>query len=467
MALSARGQHFAAEGEGQLIWTVIKDLWDPKTNPDGYVSLGVAENSLMHEELSNYIHENISLPLNGLTYGDGGAGSRELQAAMARFLTRKLKPVVTIQAFHITVTNGVSTAIEHVSSIFADQEDAFLLGQPYYGAFPHDIELRTGVELVPVPFDGKDPLSLDGVRAYEKAIEACHKKGQRVAGLMLCNPHNPLGRCYSREVIIELMKLCQKHKIHLVSDEIYANSVWRTSDPEDSTVIPFTSLSSIPTEAIIDPALIHMLYGISKDFGANGLRIGCIVSQHNAGLRKAMIPLSIYSYASSLSESIVTQLLSDDEYVDWYITENNSRLKANYELLTAWARKHKIPYAKGSNAAFFLWVDFGKILSTSSISKQHQQNGQATVQIQDSPAGTSNVERVNEASRLTATINDALLEEKVFLATGTSFGSEEPGWFRIVFSQQHDILKEGLRRIEKSLKLDDDLSRNEMAKDIA
>jgi 1-aminocyclopropane-1-carboxylate synthase len=58
MALSRRGQHFVEEAGGQLIWTVIKDLWHPESNPNGYVSLGVAENSLMHEELSKYIYRN-------------------------------------------------------------------------------------------------------------------------------------------------------------------------------------------------------------------------------------------------------------------------------------------------------------------------------------------------------------------------------------------------------------------------
>jgi aspartate/methionine/tyrosine aminotransferase len=342
MALSRRGQHFVEEAGGQLIWTVIKDLWHPESNPNGYVSLGVAENSLMHEELSKYINDHVKLSLKGLTYGDGGAGSRELQASMARFLTRKLKPIIPFEASHITITNGVSTAIEHVSSIFADPGDVFLLGQPHYTAFIHDIELRPGVEVVRVPFGSTDPLSLEAVQAYKSVIEACHAKGQKVAGLMLCNPHNPLGRCYPREVIVELMKLCEKHKIHLVSDEIYANSVWRNDDQEDASVIPFTSLSSISTDGIIDPALTHILYGVSKDFGANGLRIGCIVSQHNDELRKAIVALAIYSYASSLAESIVAQLLSDDKYVDWYIAENNSRLKANYDLVTNWARKHNV-----------------------------------------------------------------------------------------------------------------------------
>ena len=45
----------------------------------------------------------------------------------------------------------------------------------------------------------------------------------------------------------------------------------------------------------------------------------------------------------------------------------------------------------------------------------------------------------------------ALVREKVFLASGKVFGSEKPGWFRIVFSHQKELLEEGLRRIVRAL----------------
>ena len=58
------------------------------------------------------------------------------------------------------------------------------------------------------------------------------------------------------------MKFCQRHKIHLISDEIYALSVWR--NPEIPNAITFTSVLSIDPTGIIDPGLIHVLWGMSK-----------------------------------------------------------------------------------------------------------------------------------------------------------------------------------------------------------
>ncbi len=58
------------------------------------------------------------------------------------------------------------------------------------------------------------------------------------------------------------MKLCQRHKIHLISDEIYALSVWQ--NPEVPDAVTFESILSINPTGIIDPGLVHVLWGMSK-----------------------------------------------------------------------------------------------------------------------------------------------------------------------------------------------------------
>lgn len=58
------------------------------------------------------------------------------------------------------------------------------------------------------------------------------------------------------------MELCQKHRIHLISDEIYAISVFKNREVPDAPT--FVSVLSIDMTGIIDPALVHVLWGISK-----------------------------------------------------------------------------------------------------------------------------------------------------------------------------------------------------------
>lgn len=128
-------------------------------------------------------------------------------------------------------------------------------------------------------FGDVDPFSMDAILKYEEALVEAQNSGVPIRALFLCSPHNPLGdysskgcfcnrsndlqgRCYPRDVLVGLMKFCQQHKIHLISDEIYALSVWQ--NPEVPDAVSFESVLSIDTNGIIDPDLVHVLWGMSK-----------------------------------------------------------------------------------------------------------------------------------------------------------------------------------------------------------
>lgn len=75
--------------------------------------------------------------------------------------------------------------------------------------------------------------------------------------------NHPLGQCYPRETLVALLRLCAAKGIHLISDEIYALSVYsynRDDRPSES----FTSIRAIDFTGIIDPRQVHVLYGMSK-----------------------------------------------------------------------------------------------------------------------------------------------------------------------------------------------------------
>jgi aspartate/methionine/tyrosine aminotransferase len=424
--LSARAQEHAKDSPRNLIWKVLSDQWDPESNRNGFVSIGVAENRLMHEELREYLARTINIETSAFTYGNGPVGTHRIRDAMARFLTKHLKPREPIQRSHLMVTNGVSHAIEHLSWAFANEGDAFLLGQPYYGSIVADIALRPGVEVIEVGFGDVDPMCVEAVQYYEQAIQVAAKRNVKVKGLMLCSPHNPLGRCYPVDALIAYLKLCAKYDIHLVSDEIYALSTWTNKEDTHPPAVPFKSVLSFDLARYIDPARVHVLWGTSKDFGANGLRVGCIVSQHNDALLRALIPVAIYSSISGISDHAVANILEDDEWTDDYIQTNQQRLSTAYSHVVAFLRKYEIEYTPGPDAAFFLWVDLGK-----AYLKRHPDR--------------------KDSSDITQEVMDLMLEHKVFLASGAVFGSETPGVFRIVFSHPREYMNKALQRIVTAL----------------
>jgi aspartate/methionine/tyrosine aminotransferase len=435
--LSARGAKAAGPGKTQIIWDVINNLYDAETNLDGYVSLGIAENALMHREMAQYIKKSFDLPEVALTYGDGASGSKRLRAAVSHFVNRHFNPIYPVKPEHLSISNGVTTSIEGCAFALGDHGDGFLLGQPYYGSFPGDLGDRAGVKAISVKFGNVDPFDVEAVSKYEDALLRSEKAGTKVKALILCNPHNPLGRCYSRETLVACMRLCQKHRIHLISDEIYALSTWHNPEYPDATT--FTSVLAIDTKDIIAPELVHVQWGLSKDFGANGLRIGCVISQHNPRMISALMAHGLYTFPSSPSDHIACSILENDEWTDWYIQENQKRLSQNYALTIKFLKAHDVPYYPASNAAFFVWIDLGTVVRRRTFSKDGLTLNDLSLDDGDN----------NEYPQITADIMSKLLAQKVFLASGEAFGSERPGWFRIVFSHPKEYLENGLRRVLK------------------
>lgn len=428
MALAVRAQVEATASNRALIWQVYNNSWDPITNPDGFVNIGVAENRLMHKELIERISEVPTAPEHSLTYGEGPKGSRRLRQTLSNFLSKQLHTTIPIKPEHIIITNGVSAAIEHCAWAFTNPGEAWLLGQPHYGAFRSDITGRFGAKLLTVPFGDLDPMSAEAVPCYEKALLDAQNKGVKVKALMLCNPHNPLGRCYSKAALLEYLKLCEKYQLHLVSDEVYALSIWDNED--DPKAVKFTSILSFDLQGLIDPSLVHALWGVSKDFGANGLRLGCIISQSNPSFHDSLVLSTIHSYASGLADHVVAELLEDETWTEQYGCTNQSKISDAFRRTTRFLQGHGISYAPGSNAGFFVWVNLGE-----TYLKSHT---------------------LGDEDDLTTVIMDALWNQKVFLASGASFGSEKPGFFRITFSHPWEYLEEGLNRILKALELDQD-----------
>ncbi|CVL06302.1 related to 1-aminocyclopropane-1-carboxylate synthase [Fusarium mangiferae] len=418
--LSKRGEVFATPASKMPMLDVVNDLWHAETNPGGYISLGVAENTLMHKELIRHITQNFSVDSHALTAGDGFTGSHRLRNTLARFINRHFSPFEDITRDQVIVTSGVGQAIE--LSGFALCDRASLVYLTVYRA-----------KIVGVSFGDVDPFSIETVNYYEKALEEAEKQGIRVRVFLLCNPHNPLGRCYTPEVLKAYMQFCQKHNLHLISDEVYALSVWK--NPEAPGATEFTSALAINPDGLIDRDLLHVLWGMGKDFGSCGLRIGCLISRNEAFLR-ACEANSYFSGPSSLADLTTARVLSDDAFIENYVKTNRLRLAENYKLTTEFLKSRKIPYKEGSNAGLFVWADLFQPL-----------RAQIDVTLQEEGMGGP-----GEALRtLESSLQDTLLQHKIFLALGADFGSDVPGWFRIVFAHEATYLKLGLERMTKAI----------------
>ncbi|OOQ81704.1 aspartate aminotransferase [Penicillium brasilianum] len=410
--VSDRGKGLAAQRPSFL--AVLSDQWSPSSNPNGIVNLGLAENTLMHAEMVGFINSHLQTNAHALTYGDGFSGSHNLKESLCRFMNRQFSPRTALCPSHLVITSGVSNALECCAWGLADLGDFFMVGRPYFNAFRTTFGNRPGVQLLEVDFGEIDPFSIAAVQKYERALTEAISKGLCIKALVLCSPHNPLGRCYPEHVLKEYLKFCSRNGLHLISDEIYALSVW--DNPRLPNAPGFRSVLSINQEGIIDPSFVHTVWGLSKDFGATGLRIGCLVSQSNKLFLEAAEGISLYNIPSSLADQVTASLLLDDSFVKKYIATNRARLAGSYHFATKWLRTHGIPYLE-CNAAFFIWINLRAVVKD-------------------------------------ATAEDILVrlrKEGIYIAAGEHYGAEETGWFRLVFSHPLNILEEGLNRLIQSV----------------
>ncbi|KAJ5567185.1 1-aminocyclopropane-1-carboxylate synthase 6 [Penicillium sp. DV-2018c] len=364
-----------------------------------------------------------TLDQTNLTYHEGPFGSTRLRTATANLITTYFHPSPPVSPSQIVFANGVTSLNAICALSLTDPTDGILLSQPIYGSFSGDLRVPSSCQLIYTPFHGDDPFSVAAVARYEQTLLQARDEGVKIRALLICNPHNPLGRCYTRETLRALLQLCQKYQIHLVSDEVYALSVYGDDHDGPNPIGGFVSVLSIdPVLLRVDPDLVHVLYGMSKDFAAAGLRLGCLISRNQRLLQAA------------LSMSIAAAILEDREFVESFLKESRRVLREHRNLAVSVLKEAGIPFAQGSKrvelitrsirssiAGFFLWIDLSKCLDT------------AIVTSQDGWAAELDLSR-------------RLQQIGVVMPSGHAYRNETPGWFRVIFSVEAEMLKEGLSR---------------------
>lgn len=416
--------------------------WSPAT-PDGVINLGVAENSLMHNQIVKFIKQNTQVdPISQLTYGNGPRGSPRLQRALASFLNRKFSPLEPAKSDDIIVMAGVTPVIDALTWALCNEGEGIIIPQPYYTAFATDIPGRARGVIIPATFQdiegykGFDDVfdAEMNVQALETALSNAESKGVKAKGLMLVNPHNPLGRCYPPETIRAIAGFCQAHNLHLISDEIYAQSIYNNPDATD--VVPFTS--ALALDLPIDTQKLHVAYGASKDFCANGLRLGMLHTR-NRGLMGAMASNAMLGWPPYLVQDIWAAMLEDTDYTDEFLGKNRELLGESYKVVTDFLKEQGVGYYGNSNAGMFLWIDLRRHL----VGKKE---GGQPPELRVGKLSPGDLERYLEREQH---IWKVLGENKILLATGSVFASEELGWFRMTFSASRPALEVGLERLKR------------------
>jgi cystathionine beta-lyase len=172
----------------------------------------------------------------------------------------------TVNPDYVRIATDVGVAVVELLRVFTKPGEKVLFSSPVYQNF-YTWMRETQVEMVDVPFK-VDPSSPDatGWSHDWEAIESAYKTGISVH--MLCSPHNPLGKVYTREELLRITELANEYNVVVISDEIHAPLTFK-----ESTFIPFLSLGEASAKVGVT------VTASSKGWNTAGLKCAIIVSQ--------------------------------------------------------------------------------------------------------------------------------------------------------------------------------------------
>ena len=171
----------------------------------------------------------------------------------------------------VVVFSTVLHAIEVVLWETTKRGDGVLVMTPIYPPFLDGIA-GAGCVAVHCPLEGPGrQLAQEGM---ERAIAAAKATGNSVTTILMCNPHNPTGRVFSRQELETVAQVADAHDLLVISDEVWSDLVYDvagsglTSDATDVPVhIPFATISDVAAARTVT------VFGPSKSFNLAGMRV--------------------------------------------------------------------------------------------------------------------------------------------------------------------------------------------------
>lgn len=387
-------------------------------------------------------------------------GREGLRVAMSKYLHRilQLKSDQSLDIEGMVLGAGCNAVLENLCFCLTEPGDAVLIPTPYYAAFEFDLVARAALNIVPVNTmqynlnsDRSDSGDLPKKEMYypnraslDAAYESAKANGSNPKILLLSHPNNPLGVCYPSSVIEECIDWARERKVHLVSDEIYAGSVYENVD-EKTGDDSFNSVLALASKATEGDGLglgpyIHFVYALSKDFALSGLRVGVAYSE-NEEIRLPMQKLNDLCQISSQTQLMVENMLSASEdggedslwSTEVFLPDNHDRIRSRSNALQECLDDCGIPYLKG-DSGLFLWMDFSQFLP-------------ALLDGESSGLAESS-ESMDRRERVLYL--DLMKKYGLLFTPGRSMRNELPGFFRCVFTAASDEeFALGLKRIRE------------------
>lgn len=302
----------------------------------------------------------------------------------------------------IIYTSGVVPAVSAVIKALTLPGDQVIVQGPVYNCFFSSIR-NNGCEMVSNSLIyNKEELR------YEIDFDDLERKlaHERARLMLICNPHNPGGRVWTRDELTRVAELCHKYGVRVVSDEIHCELTLY-----DNEYVPFGSLPDELSHGSITCC------SPSKAFNTAGLQIANIVCRDAEVRNRIDRAININEVCDVNPFGVIAlQAAYSDEGYEW-LTQLRAYISSNYDLLRErFARelpKCKVMRMEGT---YLAWIDCSELhISSDEIEEM------------------------------------LMHENKVWVNAGSMYGTEGTAFIRINMACTSELLNEGITRIVNGL----------------
>ena len=296
----------------------------------------------------------------------------------------------------ILYTTGVVPAISAVIKALTVPGDQVIVQTPVYNCFFSSIR-NDRCETV-----ANELIYKDGV--YSIDFDDFEKKASdpKAKVFLLCNPHNPAGRVWTREELTRLGEICLKNQLIVISDEIHCDFVYAGHQH-----IPFASIS----EAFLQNSVTCT--APSKTFNLAGIKVANIIAADKIIRQKIDKALNVNEICEISPFAVDAVIAAYNESEDW-LEELKNYLYNNYLYLKNFFNE-KLPAIKvlPLEATYLVWMDFSAM-------------GQSSHEISET----------------------LLKKENLWVNEGTIYGANGEGFIRLNIACPKQLLQEGLSKIK-------------------
>ncbi len=242
-------------------------------------------------------------------------------------------------------TPGIVPGISNAVLALTEKEDKILIQPPVYYPFFTAVEVNGRTLVENTLIEGKNRYEIDFPDLEEK-LKDCKM-------MILCNPHNPIGRAYTREELQKIGDLCVKNNVILVSDEIHSDLMMKGQE--------HISIATLSED--IEDITITMC-APSKTFNIAGLAQSVAIIKNDKLREKFQLGLQGFGLMH-MSSFGITGFNAAYKYGEEWLEEALDYIESNVDYVMDFL-KNELPSVKAyrPEATFLMWLDFREVAKT-------------------------------------------------------------------------------------------------------